>query len=68
MESHASATYRVLFIVRLSWQEQPGPPAWRGEVERLPDGRRLVFEDWEDLVAFLESHLPATLPAGEPLR
>jgi hypothetical protein len=49
------------FILRC-WREprelEAAEPVWRGEVEHVPTGKRVYFNNFEELKGFLASYLP----------
>jgi hypothetical protein len=54
------------FVIRL-WQEWSlETPQWRGRVLHLPSGETAAFQDWEQLVLFMQGLNAKMEPIKEP--
>jgi hypothetical protein len=48
------------FLIRI-WKEEPGsddhPAVWRGHITHAYTGKRLLFQDLDDVLGFIEAYL-----------
>jgi hypothetical protein len=55
------------FVIRFVHSDSPPElnPGYRGYITHVQSDKELVFNHWEDAVAFIQSFVPAIL-SGEP--